>query len=57
MSTNISLTAPARICLFGDHQDYLGLPVIACAIDKFITLTATKNNSNVIRLILPDIDS
>ncbi len=57
MSTNISLTAPARICLFGDHQDYLGLPVIACAIDKFITLTATKKNSQTLKLILPDINS
>ena len=26
-------TAPGRICLFGEHQDYLGLPVIAAAID------------------------
>ena len=36
--------APARICLFGDHQDYLGLPIIACAIDKYITLTAKQND-------------
>ena len=57
MSTNISLTAPARICLFGDHQDYLGLAVIACAINKFITLTATKNSSEILKLILPDINS
>ncbi|MEC7694207.1 MAG: galactokinase family protein, partial [Bacteroidota bacterium] len=21
--------APGRVCLFGEHQDYLGLPVIA----------------------------
>ena len=24
--------APGRVCLFGEHQDYLGLPVIAAAI-------------------------
>jgi len=57
MNTNISLTAPARICLFGDHQDYLGLPVIACAIDKHITLTAVKNNSKKLKINLPDIKS
>lgn len=26
-------TAPGRVCLFGEHLDYLGLPVIAAAID------------------------
>ena len=35
--------APGRTCLFGDHQDYLGLPVIACAISRNIKLTATEN--------------
>ncbi len=57
MSTKISLATPARICLFGDHQDYLGLPVIACAINKHITLTATENNSNQLIISLPDIQS
>jgi len=38
--------APARICLFGDHQDYLELPVIACAIDKYITVEGKPNCSN-----------
>lgn len=56
MNTTISFTAPARICLFGDHQDYLGLPVIACAIDKHITLTAVKNNSKKLKINLPDIE-
>ncbi len=30
---HIRVTAPGRICLFGEHQDFLGLPVIACAIE------------------------
>jgi len=29
----ITTSAPGRICLFGEHQDYLGLPVIAMAIN------------------------
>jgi len=37
--------APGRICLFGDHQDYLELPVIACAIDRYITIAAEPNSS------------
>lgn len=57
MSSKISLIAPARICLFGDHQDYLGLPVIACAINKHITLFATENSSNQLILSLPDVQS
>ena len=31
--------APGRICLFGDHQDYLGLPIIACAINRFVEVS------------------
>lgn len=32
----ITAKAPARLCLFGEHQDYLGLPVIAMSIDLFL---------------------
>lgn len=44
MSNSILSQAPARICLFGDHQDYLQLPVIACAIDRKIQIEATVND-------------
>ena len=27
-------SAPGRLCLFGEHQDYLGLPVIAMAMNR-----------------------
>ena len=47
--------APARICLFGDHQDYLGLPVIACAIDKYIFIDGKPNNSNFLNFDLEDL--
>jgi galactokinase len=29
----MKVSAPGRICLFGEHQDYLGLPVIAMAVN------------------------
>ena len=47
--------APGRTCLFGDHQDYLGLPVIACAFNRYITLTATKNDSRFLHIDMPDV--
>jgi galactokinase len=48
--------APGRTCLFGDHQDYLGLPIIACAINKHITLKAVKNNKDYFFLNKPNIN-
>lgn len=48
--------APGRTCLFGDHQDYLGLPVIACAINRNIKLSAVQNNTQIFKLIMDDID-
>ena len=42
MSSIISI-APARICLYGDHQDYLNLPIIAIAIDRYIKVEAKSN--------------
>lgn len=53
---NISILSPGRICLFGDHQDYLELPVIACAINKYIRLKATPNNRNVFHILMPDLE-
>ena len=61
MTTNkgvktITSIAPGRTCLFGDHQDYLGLPVIACAIDRSIKLSAVTNKSGVFRIRMKDIN-
>jgi galactokinase len=47
--------APGRTCLFGDHQDYLGLPVIASAINRNIKLTAVQNESLAFKLNMIDI--
>jgi len=52
----ITSIAPGRTCLFGDHQDYLGLPVIACAINRYIKLTAVKNNTGVFKIDMQDIN-
>ncbi len=49
--------APGRICLFGEHQDYLGLPVIAAAISKYITISATDTSEREIHVSMPDINA
>ena len=52
---DIYIKVPARICFFGDHQDYLGLPVIAGTINRFITVYAKENNNNSFNISMPDI--
>ena len=54
-SSQININAPGRICLFGDHQDYLGLPVIACAFNRAVNLTAEENGNDIFKISLPDI--
>ncbi len=51
----IRVSTPGRICLFGEHQDYLGLPVISCAISRRVTISGTPTPSPVLSLDLPDI--
>ena len=40
----MEINTPGRICLFGEHQDYLGMPVIAMAISLRATLKGAKRN-------------
>jgi len=51
----LRVSAPGRICLFGEHQDYLGLPVIAAAIDLRIELAATPRADALFFVEMPDI--
>lgn len=54
---SVSISTPGRICLFGEHQDYLGLPVIAAAISCRIQISANRVNDPHVQLNLPDINS
>jgi galactokinase len=45
----LEISTPGRICLFGEHQDYLGLPVIAMAISLRAKLHGEiRSDKNVI---------
>jgi mutator protein MutT len=47
--------APGRLCLFGEHQDYLGLAVIALAIDAGIRVRLEPDGSDALSIELPDV--
>ena len=50
------IRVPSRICLFGDHQDYLNLPVIAAAIDRYMYLEYTPTSSSFFKINLNDLE-
>ena len=53
--SKITVKAPGRICLFGDHQDYLELPIIACAIDRYITFSGEPIDFDTFLIHMPDL--
>jgi len=54
MST-LRVSAPGRVCLFGEHQDYLGLPVIAAAVTLRIGVEAIPRADGRFALDMPDV--
>lgn len=50
-------STPGRVCLFGEHQDYLHLPVVPCAISLRITVDAAHQRDRLVSIALPDIGS
>ena len=51
----MKISTPGRICLFGEHQDYLGLPVIAAAISRRMSIAGDYRSDDRIILHLPDL--
>ncbi len=43
--------------MFGEHLDYLGLPVIAAAISRRVAVTGRQRPDRTVAIDLPDIDS
>ena len=52
----MKVKTPGRICLFGEHQDYLGLPVIAMAISLRMSIKGTFRSDNMIKVDMPDLN-
>lgn len=48
----VSVSTPSRICLFGEHQDYLNLEVIASAINLRFKAEGTKRDDRIIHVRL-----
>jgi len=51
----MQVSTPGRICLFGEHQDYLGLPVIAMAISLRGKIKGEKREDKEIIFHKPDL--
>jgi galactokinase len=49
------VSTPGRICLFGEHQDYLGLPVIAASISLRIQISGHHIPERKAIIRMPDI--
>lgn len=54
MAKKIYVSTPSRICLFGEHQDYLGLEVIASAINLRFYASAVERKDRMIRIRIRD---
>ena len=52
---DLEISTPGRICLFGEHQDYLGLPVIAMAISLRANMVGEKRTDQEVIIHKPDI--
>ncbi len=50
----LTVSTPSRICLFGEHLDYLELEVIAAAINLRFYATISKRNDNLIHIKIRD---
>lgn len=54
MRRKVNVSTPSRICLFGEHQDYLGLEVIASAINLRFYAQAVERDDSLIKIRIRD---
>ncbi|MHA1732665.1 MAG: GHMP family kinase ATP-binding protein [Promethearchaeota archaeon] len=52
--TSFLVTAPGRICLFGEHQDYLGLPVVTLAVSRHVSVFVRPTAGSTAKVEMPD---
>ena len=51
----MEISTPGRVCLFGEHQDYLGLPVLAMSISLRSKISGVYRNDSMVIIHKPDI--
>lgn len=51
----LEVSAPGRLCLFGEHQDYFGLSIIATAINLRIFIKGKERKDKKFNIRKPDI--
>lgn len=49
-------SAPARVCLFGEHQDYLQLKVIPAAINLRLEITSNLIEKNIVKIFSQELN-
>lgn len=54
MPETIQVSTPSRLCLFGEHQDYLGLEVVAAAINLRFRATLSRRSDRQIHIAIRD---
>ena len=52
----VNVSAPGRICVFGEHLDYFGLLVVAAAIDLRGHIRSISRSDRTVELHLLDLD-
>lgn len=57
LKNRLKISTPGRVCLFGEHQDYLRLPIIASAISLRISLSGIRRTDKLIHINLPNISA
>jgi len=55
-NAELRVSSPGRMCLFGEHQDYFGLAIIAGAINLRITISGRRRKDKKFVIGLPDIN-
>lgn len=51
----IRVSVPGRVCMHGEHQDFLGLSIIAMAIDLYFVIKAWPRGDNKFVIHMPDL--